>query len=503
MTTHSLPARPDLERLKRSAKTLRDDVRRGSPVAIERVREHHPRLGELTAGSRAATGFKLADAQLTVARRYGFPSWPRLTGFVDVVNRLSRSPHEQPVGQPLADDAARADELLRLACLNYGADDAARPAQARLLLSAHPHLARWSIHTMAAVGDAAAAGVLLDADPRQADRLGGPFGWEPLLYAAYSRLDDGDPAHDTLEVARLLLANGADPNAGFLWDGLVPPFTALTGAFGRGEGAQPPHPRSLELARLLLEAGADPNDSQTVYNCGPGDMATDDTEFLGLLIEFGFGRGDGGPWFRRLAPEYPTPSELMAEALQHAAQAGLVRRTRLLLANGADPDGRGGHPLYGGRTAYQAAVLHGNVEVAGLLVDAGAAPSGVDPLSRFVGVCMAGDQAAVDAALADDPSLLERALLLRPDLVARASELGRPDAVRLMVDLGFDVNARHRTTALHEAAWRGDVGLARVLVELGADPSATDTEHDSTPRGWAEYGGQAEMAAYLAGLESG
>ena len=112
----------------------------------------------------------------------------------------------------------------------------------------------------------------------------------------------------------MLLGAGADPNAGYLWEGLVPPFTALTGVFGSGEGGQPPHPQWPTLARMLLSAGADPNDSQTIYNWGLGGLNGDDTAVLELLIEFGFGRGDGGPW-RRLGDAYPTPAQMMAEEL--------------------------------------------------------------------------------------------------------------------------------------------------------------------------------------------
>jgi len=46
-------------------------------------------------------------------------------------------------------------------------------------------------------------------------------------------------------------------------------------------------------------------------------------------------------------------------------------------------------------------------------------------------------------------------------------------------------NARHRTTALHEAALRGNLQIITLLIELGADPSIVDEEHDSTPLGWA------------------
>jgi ankyrin repeat protein len=496
--TDSLPANPNLEQLKANAKSLRDLVREGADGAIDLVREHHPRLGDLAAGSPEATGFKLAYAQLTLARHYGFPSWPKLRAQVELLHGLTRFPHRQPVGETVTDDVQRADELVRLACLNYGADDPARPRQARALLRSHPHIARASIYTMAAVGDVAAAAAQLAADPAAAGRQGGPFAWEPLLYACYSRVDLDDEGYDTLEVARLLLAAGADPNVGYLWEGYVPPFTALTGAFGGGEGHQPPHCQSLALARLLLEAGADPNDSQTIYNRGLGDIAADDTEYLELLFDFGLGTGDGGPWYRMLAPAQPTPAELIAEALQHAAEAALPNRARLLLRRGADPNARGQHPCFGGRTPYETAVLHGNIDIALMLAETGADTATVDPVSAFVGACMAGDRAAVDRVLAGDPSLVHQALEREPDLLRRAAELGRGPAVSLLVDLGYDVNARHRTTALHEAALRGDLDLVRLLVDLGADPTIEDTEHHSTPEGWANYSGQTETAAYLA-----
>src|SRR5262249_6755556 len=150
--------------------------------------------------------------------------------------------------------------------LTYGADDPARPEAARALLAEHPQLARHSIHTVASVGDAEAARALLAADPSQARREGGPFRWEPLLYAAYSRLDSPAAEHSARDVARLLLEHGADANAGYLWEGLTSPFTALTGAFGEGEGSPPRHRHECALARLLLEHGADPNDSQALYN---------------------------------------------------------------------------------------------------------------------------------------------------------------------------------------------------------------------------------------------
>ncbi len=237
--TVSLPGNADLSKLKDRARTLRDQVRDRIPAALDLVRTHHPRLPDLTGVDSA--GFRLADAQLTLARRYGFASWPRLVSYLHTAAELRRSPHAEPVGQELHNDDERADELLRLACLTYGSDDPTRLPRGRALLAEHPQLASASIHTAAATGQADAAASMLQADPGLVRVQGGPFRWEPLLYLTFSRLPDGDP----LATARGLLDAGADPGAGYLWEGLVPPFTALTGVFGAGEGDAPSHAAEL------------------------------------------------------------------------------------------------------------------------------------------------------------------------------------------------------------------------------------------------------------------
>lgn len=65
-----------------------------------------------------------------------------------------------------------------------------------------------------------------------------------------------------------------------------------------------------------------------------------------------------------------------------------------------------------------------------------------------------------------------------------AAVLGRADVIRLLVGLGFDINAKGRTdgvgtseweTALHHAAGKGDLDLVRELIALGADPDIRDT----------------------------
>ena len=69
--------------------------------------------------------------------------------------------------------------------------------------------------------------------------------------------------------------------------------------------------------------------------------------------------------------------------------------------------------------------------------------------------------------------------------------------MRLLVSVGFDVNAIGRISALHEAAWSGDIGMVRLLLELGADPTLLDREHHATPLGWARYNQQHEVVSYL------
>ena len=80
--------------------------------------------------------------------------------------------------------------------------------------------------------------------------------------------------------------------------------------------------------------------------------------------------------------------------------------------------------------------------------------------------------------------------------------------VEWLLARGGNVNARasakSRHTALHSAAWNGDLDMATLLVGAGADLSARDEEHHGTPLGWAEVSVDItnnprckEVAAYL------
>src|SRR5487761_1161078 len=95
-----LPEQPSLEQLRNQAKDLRD-----------------------------TSGVPLWEAQLTVARRYGFASWARLKRHVELVTRYSRFPER------VATDTD-ADTFLRLGCLSYYDDEPGRWEQARRILTA-------------------------------------------------------------------------------------------------------------------------------------------------------------------------------------------------------------------------------------------------------------------------------------------------------------------------------------------------------------------------------
>jgi hypothetical protein len=116
-----------------------------------------------------------------------------------------------------------------------------------------------------------------------------------------------------------------------------------------------------------------------------------------------------------------------------------------------------------------------------------------------------GDMATVRAMVGADPAIARR----EPVLLA-AVDGGTRELVAWLLAEGADPNARSdvetKHSALHAAAWNGDLAMARLLVEAGADPHLRDSRHDSTPRGWAEtaftIAGNSECEAVAKWLEA-
>jgi hypothetical protein len=169
---------------------------------------------------------------------------------------------------------------------------------------------------------------------------------------------------------------------------------------------------------------------------------------------------------------------------------------------GVDVNGRGSlRPAFRGRAAYEVAIVNGATRVARLLAEAGASAGQLDPVDILLGLCLAGDEAQAREMLARQPNLLSQAITRGPASIAAAASLGRPGSVRLLAHLGFDVNYKQRTTALHNAAWLGDRQMVDVLMGLGADPRVLDDEFQSTPAGWAGHAHHDQLAGHLSRLE--
>jgi hypothetical protein len=501
VATRPRPDRVDLDPLRRRAGELHRQANAGAAEARSWLRRH------LQLDDRSDVPLHLV--RLAIARSRGFRRWPAMLAAAKELRAASRD--------PLRAAATGGDEplemFLRHAVLLYGPGDGPeRWATARRINADHPELAATDLYAAAALADHEALTRHLSTDSDNVNRPGGPFGWAPLLYLTYSRVRDDLTLEEAEWSLQTLLDHRADPDAGFLWRGQPPPFTALTGLFGggeQGETAQPAHPYAVPLARLLLAAGADPNDGQTLYH----RMFGETDEHLELLFAHGLGQGDGGPWRRRLGDRLDPPEAMVRAQLTWAITHGQQRRIRLLADHGVDlaaPLASSWLPTAptGDRrpTPVELAIASGRDDVGALLVQLGAPAPATDVESQLAAALLRGDEAEVERLIRNEPARLADLRRSRPSLVLRAVVLGRPDAVRLLVRQGFDVNARGRQdlpveqpweTALHHAAGEGAVAMTELLLSLGAATDVLDDRFRATPLGWARFFGQAGTVELL------
>lgn len=475
MTTSQLPPRPDLGQLKKQAKDLLASAQEKHPAALARFRAL-PAFAAKTDAELATLRFALHDAQSTLAREYGFPSWAALSQrveeltlkFEEIVAQFARGSVEQRLG--------RAERMLAL----------------------QPGITRTDFHAALVFGEAEAVTRRLAADPALATRHGGPLGWEPILYVVHSRWADKNSA-GLVAVAQALLAHGADPNTTYAWHG--DPKNKLSALW-----AAACHARHLALAQVLLEAGAKPDDGESVYHAAEhGDLP-----MLDLLAAHG-AQADGGagaePWGN--TPLY----FILGHYAGLAHDADVRRGAQWLLAHGADPNRvcyptkSGETPLHvaarhwdasmielllahganvqarraDGRTALTLALLNGRLSAAEALRQTGAVEELTLP-EQFIAACMRGDRA--------------EALRLRdPQVIAAHApfflEAGT-DVLETMLAVGFDVATRGGLgeTALHWACFTGNLAKARILIAHGAPLDLRDRTHGSTPLGWCDYASQ-------------
>lgn len=175
MPTRSLPSRPSLAQLKRQANELHQLHRAGKPSAAARIIANHPRLKHETPGAVLGAKLALADAQLVIAREYGFDSWAALKRDVEAASRIAKyKPHPRFDEAVAAVDAGDVDRL-------------------RTLLDAHPELVRARTNLEPPFGYFAGATLLHHV------------AWNPSRRTQVPR--------NIVEITRLLLDRGADPDA--------------------------------------------------------------------------------------------------------------------------------------------------------------------------------------------------------------------------------------------------------------------------------------------------
>jgi ankyrin repeat protein len=456
-----LPARPDLDQLRRRAKELRDAARRGDAAALTRFSAHHP-AGR--ADAARADGVSLAAAQLVIAREAGFASWPALKAAVD------------------ADVASRRRESAFLT-----ASVEARARRTAEMLGTDPGLAARNVYAAAVLGDAAAVREALGRDPASAVAVDDARGWPPLLYACYSRWNEVDPGRgDGLtEVVRLLLQAGAGTNTN---DGGRPQLrSALRGAVETGKP---------DVTEVLLEAGAHPDPGQPVVEA----VAHGDERSLRLLLSHG--ARITGTWVLGAAVFHDDPAAMTllldtlrvrgedvagaaSQQVPDAAANASLPVVDALLDAGADPQAVDGE----GVSALRSAVRAGRSDIAGRLVARGAVDDATE-VDRLVGAGRSADREAARRLLAEHPDLRER--LTEHDRAAIAEVAGarRPEALALMLELGFPHDARDDSgqLPLHNAAYSGDAAAVRLLLDAGAAVDALDTRFDATPLAFATVG---------------
>jgi len=379
--------------------------------------------------------------------------WAVMTRQVEVVDEL--------LGRGADVDAARSDGARPIQLTNgdyhfrgwrdVPHDWPTTPAQVLAHLRARG--AFYDICTACHVGDLDRVRELLDQDPSLADRVSG--------YLTYY-LGSGSPlrnaaANGHLEIVKLLLSRGADPN--LREEGIAPRGHALYSAVAS---------RHFEIARLLLEHGAFPNpEVESSADALSRAISNADQPMIDLLCSHGAARalhllaysGDVRTAAAALAANPALADD--PDALVNAAGEGHEPFVRLLLRYRPDLPKRIAFPGWsvGAKTR----------ELNELLFAHGMNPSQPDwllvtPLHHF----------------------------------ARTGDVER---AALFIEHGADLHARDEdlgSTPLGWAARYGQLPMVKLLLERGARPSLPDDPPWATPLAWAARRGHREVVERLA-----
>lgn len=216
MPTKGLPASADIKHLKYQAKDLLSDFRNGKMSSYQRIREFHPKFAKMSDSGIAEQTFSLSDAQLSIAREYGYPSWPRLTEVVVLGDERDIS--------LIHND--RIDDPVFLQALDFL--DEGNAALLKKYLADHPNLVHQKVFFE-----------------------GGNYFTEPTLieFVAENPMRHYKLPENIVEIARIILEAGAKNNQKSLDETVM---LVASGRIVREHGAQGP------LLNLLCNYGADP-----------------------------------------------------------------------------------------------------------------------------------------------------------------------------------------------------------------------------------------------------
>jgi hypothetical protein len=471
--SEQLPERPNLEQLKKQAKSLLHAAQSGDAASLQRFTAL-PAFSKKSVDELGKAGLALHDAQSVIAREHGFVSWNAL--------------REEVEARTLSFEAA-VDEFIR--CATEGAPD-----RAQRLLTIHPGIASATLETAIVLGDAAAVETRLHQRPELAKQPGGVQKWEPLLYTCMTSMSRLAPsrADGLVAIARQLCSLGANPNAEyhFNWHPELPRTALWASVCIAGH---------LPLAEVLLGAGANPTDGVTMHIAGGGgDLAA-----LDLLHRYGV-NVDGIPggvpplvymmgWANKLdGPRWllehgADPNLAWGDAreapLHVAAKRWSVAMVEQLVGHGADVSQRRAD----GATAHTLAELYGNHDIATWLLDHGAKDE-LSPLERFIAACARGDRATADTMLQANPGLRGELDHKHHVMLHRPAESGNAAVLETMLACGFDPDARdnEKVTPLHRASMAGYADAVRVLLAHHADVNAHDGMFAASPLVWAVEG---------------
>jgi ankyrin repeat protein len=459
MSTRQLPARPNLEHLKKQARVLLRESLEGDAAAAERFRD---------AGVSAMQP-KLADALHTIAREYGFDTWAGLKGEVE---SSSEDPVEALTGAVRANDAALVRQVLQR-----------HPALKSRLNEPLPNFDFEAPAMIGAVnrGNREMVDVLLDA--------GADINARTRWWAGSFGVFDGDP-----KLASFLIERGAyvDIHAAArlgMFDRvkeLVEGDPALVHARG-GDGQMPLHfAATVEIAAYLLEHGAeidvrDIDHESTAAQYMAGCTSWPRTDVLRYLISRG------------------AQTDILM-----AASLGDLELVRKYLD--ADPDlvrvsvsdkyfpkknFHSGGSIYNytfgsGKTPHMIARQFGHEAVFRLLMER-------SPLwLQLAQACEVGDEVLVKELIARHPKLAETLTEKARRRIVGAAMRNNTDGIRLMLGAGWPADVRGDTgqTPLHWAAWHGNIAMVRELLRHRAPLEAQEDEYKATPLGWAIHGSE-------------